>query len=214
MDEKKPYTIKYITKEQYEEIITKGSTVIDGETVSWGDNLSDKDSNDMFDETVIDTLKAKKLTDDEIVKALECCSGSITADACKGCPLSLSNGGVEACYYDDTILEKYALDLINRQKDEIERLKKRHGVALLRNDDLDLENYELKKQVDELKERAKIDLENERNWGKIQTKQAVKDTAKEIYDKCIAIDKATGCKGFVCIEAIAELAKGKGAEVE
>lgn len=57
MEEKKPYTIKYITKEQYEEIITKGSTVIDGETVLYEDNLSDKDSNDMFDETVIDTLK-------------------------------------------------------------------------------------------------------------------------------------------------------------
>lgn len=40
---------------------------------------------------------------------------------------------------------------------------------------------ELQKQVDELKERAKIDLENERNWGKIQTRQAVKDTAKEIF---------------------------------
>ena len=38
-------------------------------------------------------------------------------------------------------------------KAENERLKKRHGVALLRNDDLDLENYELKKQITELKEK-------------------------------------------------------------
>lgn len=63
-------------------------------------------------------------------------------------------------------------------------------------------------------ERLKIDIKNEKNWGKIQTKQARKETAKEILDKCIAIDKATGGKGFVCIEAIAELAKGKGVEVE
>ena len=48
-------------------------------------------------------------------------------------------------------------------------------------DELANKNAELQKQVDELKERAKIDLENERNWGKIQTKQAVKDAAKEIF---------------------------------
>lgn len=78
------------------------------------------------------------------------------------------------------------------------------------------EKAELQKQVDELtdfKNQVTLfglygaGLENGR-------KQAVKDTAKEIYDKCIAIDKATGCKGFVCIEAIAELSKGKGVEVE
>ena len=40
------------------------------------------------------------------------------------------------------------------------------------------ENAELQKQA----ERLKIDLENEKNWGKIQTKQAVKDTAKEILE--------------------------------
>ena len=43
------------------------------------------------------------------------------------------------------------------------------------------------KQVNELKERAKIDLENERNWGKIQTKQAIKDTAKEIYGRVLEL---------------------------
>lgn len=63
-------------------------------------------------------------------------------------------------------------------------------------------------------ERLKIDLENEKNWGKIQKRQAIKETAKDIYDKCIAIDKATGSNGFVCIEAIAELSKSKGVEVE
>ena len=30
-------------------------------------------------------------------------------------------------------------------------------------------------------ERLKIDIKNEKNWGKIQTKQTVKDTAKEIF---------------------------------
>lgn len=39
-------------------------------------------------------------------------------------------------------------------------------------------------------ERLKIDLENEKNWGKIQTKQAEKDTAKEILK--IAVDFYNG----------------------
>ena len=42
-------------------------------------------------------------------------------------------------------------------------------------------SYMLKYQKAEI-ERLKIDLANEKNWGKIQTKQAVKDTAKEILD--------------------------------
>ena len=40
------------------------------------------------------------------------------------------------------------------------------------------ENSELLGKI----ERLKIDLENEKNWCKIQTRQAVKDTAKEICD--------------------------------
>lgn len=52
-----------------------------------------------------------KFTDDEIIRALECCSG---------------NGNCKDCPYDKTgcEFEKDALDLINRQKAEIERLRK------------------------------------------------------------------------------------------
>ena len=42
----------------------------------------------------------------------------------------------------------------------------------------------------------------------------VKDTAKEILDKAIIIDKNTGNNGFICIEALTELCKSKGVEVE
>ena len=42
----------------------------------------------------------------------------------------------------------------------------------------------------------------------------VKDTAKEILDKAITIDKNTGNNGFICIEALTELCKSKGVEVE
>ena len=54
------------------------------------------------------------MTDNEIIKALECCRN----DECSQCPLQ---DGV--CSEKDVI--KDALDLINRQKAEIERLNKR-----------------------------------------------------------------------------------------
>ena len=56
------------------------------------------------------------MTDNEIIKALECCNQE---DMCDKCPYDF------ACYDEDykSILAKDALDLINRQKAEIERLK-------------------------------------------------------------------------------------------
>lgn len=57
------------------------------------------------------------MTDTEIIKALECCQ-SEDADMCKICPFhSYTHSG---CWYE---MHKDALDLINRQKAEIERLK-------------------------------------------------------------------------------------------
>lgn len=54
------------------------------------------------------------MTDNEIIKALKCCSET-TGSECSECPLL----NVECSAYD---LYKLALDLINRQKAEIERL--------------------------------------------------------------------------------------------
>ena len=58
------------------------------------------------------------MTDNEIIKALECCS-DIPEKSCKDndCPF------IAECGADLHILEKSALDLINRQKAEIESLK-------------------------------------------------------------------------------------------
>jgi hypothetical protein len=60
------------------------------------------------------------MTDTEIIKALECCRTNIVAD-CKRCNLRLEDGTTRP--YCTTILIGNALDLINRQKAEIERLK-------------------------------------------------------------------------------------------
>ena len=65
------------------------------------------------------------MTDNEIIKALECCSTGETYDDCEknGCPLYL--GITMGCKYIDKENQLYsdALDLINRQKAEIEKLK-------------------------------------------------------------------------------------------
>ena len=52
------------------------------------------------------------MTDKEVIKALECCN----KDDCDNCPNDFGN-----CYAN---LAGYALDLTNRQKAEIERLRK------------------------------------------------------------------------------------------
>ena len=66
-----------------------------------------------------------QLTDNEIIKALECCSkGEVYADCERlGCPLYL--GISLGCKYVDNENKLYAdaLDLINRQQAEIEKLK-------------------------------------------------------------------------------------------
>ena len=60
----------------------------------------------------------KKLTDLEIVKALECCISNIPCYKTK-CPFKTK----ELCGDDIKALEKQALDLINRLQEENERLK-------------------------------------------------------------------------------------------
>lgn len=58
------------------------------------------------------------MTDNEIVKALECCIAKPIA-LCKNCPYFLGNG---KCKHSK--MQREALDLINRQQAEIEALKK------------------------------------------------------------------------------------------
>lgn len=58
----------------------------------------------------------KKFTDEEIIKALECCSTPCCE--CDECPLYCV--GANCSSFE---LHRYVLDLINRQKAEIERLK-------------------------------------------------------------------------------------------
>ena len=60
------------------------------------------------------------MTDNEIIKALECCSKPVIEEYCSECPYHL--GGQENCHK----LLGDILDLINRQKAEIERLNEHY----------------------------------------------------------------------------------------
>ena len=62
------------------------------------------------------------MTDTEIIKALECCAGDGTTKDCYSCSIY----EIDEC---QCVLPKQALDLINRQKAEIERLKKKFELA-------------------------------------------------------------------------------------
>lgn len=65
----------------------------------------------------------KKLTDSEIIKALECCMDEMGCK--KGCPCFDPKSKNSHCTaVGDNGLEKLALDLINRIQAENERLKK------------------------------------------------------------------------------------------
>lgn len=146
-------------------------------------------------------MDEKKLTDEEILKTLE--------EMASECPANFSGS---------------VLDLINRLQAEKEELKNEYVKLDLECQKLQTENAELKspkfanwkvkffKAQAEI-ERLKIDIKNEKNWGKIQTKQAGQSTAKEIFTdllKEFSIRKSCGNADVV----VREMASRKGVEVE
>jgi hypothetical protein len=91
----------------------------------------------------------KKLTDMEIVKALECCRTNLITD-CKRCNLRLEDGTVRP--FCTTTLIGNALDLINRLQAEKERLKKGWKADVILTADAKIEAY--KEFAERLKMRA------------------------------------------------------------
>ena len=142
-------------------------------------------------------MEEKKLTDEEIVKALEHCYHN---RSCEYCYHNDENGSGEIVCRS-RLMEK-ALDLIHRLQDENKQLKS-NKFASWKLKFFNLKD-ELKKELSEHEEftqkakaeieRLKIDIKNEKNWGKIQTKQAGQSTAKEILDE---VSKHFGGKWLV-----------------
>ena len=83
----------------------------------------------------------KKFTDEEIIKALECCTKAVSGvRKCEKCPLYTKF----QCLY---AIKVYALDLINRQKAENERLQKEVNLVSIQFQDL-------QERIDEVKTEA------------------------------------------------------------
>lgn len=91
------------------------------------------------------------MTDNEIIKALECCVK--IENPCKKCPLD------GKCISDDdtNILHQYALDIINRLKAEIERLRDNLKCVLSERADY---SEAIKEFAKRLKEQLKTELGN------------------------------------------------------
>lgn len=68
----------------------------------------------------------RKFTDDEIVKALECCC-DVDVDSCNKCPIYPHSLNMTQTECMETAMRN-ALDLINRQKEEIESLKEAYAI--------------------------------------------------------------------------------------
>lgn len=184
----------------------------------------------------------KKLTDEEIVKALEICSDVMStnydASKCKKCPYFLKKiDCVERS-------EKDWLDLIHRLQDENERLTKERNeykglyetmyrkwsdlcdkefncdaLRKEKNEYFD-KAVELQKQVDELKEERQtlVDKYNKADeavdyWCE-KYKQAVKDTAKEILKWLLGKAYVNKCIDLHINEVKVKFRENYGVEVE
>ena len=127
------------------------------------------------------------MTDNEIIKALECCVKGLE---CKNCPANPHKGNYGYC---TSLLLKAALDLINRQKAEI--FKEKNKNSKLRN-----ERNRLKAEVERLQTENKLLIDNDVSnkypncvlveKGRIYTK------ALEDYDNLIGDISAEAIKEF------------------
>lgn len=149
-------------------------------------------------------MNEKKLTDEEIVKALKCC---MRIDGCDKCPL-VEIPTIEQCRNNKN---KCALDLIKHLQGENKRLKQSNKNTLFVNEQVMSENAKQKAEIERLTEenayldgcakqfladyqKCEVELSEQEDkcldcpyqlkFNEIE-KQAVKDTAKEI---CILID--------------------------
>ena len=128
------------------------------------------------------------MTDNEIIKALECCSVAKTPDDCErlGCPC-FSNPKI-CIFSDENVVILSALDLINRQKAEIERLTYYNENLQCANTDI------LGKHVDYIKE-ARVEAYKEfaerlKGWA-----LAEYENPERVLPECV----------FVSVESINDL---------
>ena len=131
------------------------------------------------------------MNDNEIIKALECCTQNDTLDVyrndCDICPLNECNS--ENCVY---ITQIEALDLIKRQQKEIERLKdenKHHRKTIAENErralDVTLEEIEKSRTeaIKEFAERVKYEFCPDCDYSTDDIWAEIDYRAKEMIEK-------------------------------
>ena len=139
------------------------------------------------------------MTDNEIIKALECCS-DITF-RCDGCPLQHLK--YSECY---ELMTRSTLNLINRQQAEIERLQKQDKVAeeIIREQADKI--FNLQSENDRLTDRNRALSEKADNSiiACISARaEAVKEFAERLKEHKIDIDVSFGYGREVYTEAVA-----------
>ena len=119
------------------------------------------------------------MTDNEIIKALECCSCETIMYCEDQCPF------YEKCMKDEQ-LSKYALDLINRQKAEIKKFEKVEHFA-------DKTIATLQAEVEQWKEEANryqtlwCEAENDIQTAKAEAIKEFAERVTELKKECVII---------------------------
>ena len=123
-------------------------------------------------------MENKKFTDEEVIKALECCVKSSHFGECfdNKCPLVSEHG----CKVGKETLYPYAIDLINRQKAEIESLKD----LIIRNDEKHLSYtarlFKEERERIQIERTRRLEAEIDRlNFGNLQMVASIKRLKSE-----------------------------------
>ena len=117
------------------------------------------------------------MTDNEIIKALECCTNCICnhAKTDTECPLVKMS-------FCKNYLMKESLALINRQKEDIEHYKKSYFNGQKIFSDQSLENECMKAEIDSMKEKLKLYSYYKEPFVKHIKSEAIKDFSEKLKE--------------------------------
>lgn len=121
------------------------------------------------------------MTDEEIIKALECCY--TVGTPCRECPFD----DTEHC--NDELMGQYILDLINRQRAEIKQKDTEIDILIRKNETLKDEVLELREEIERLQDIDKrlgedVDLKLDYIYTlESQLKTVKSETIKEVTAK-------------------------------
>ena len=114
------------------------------------------------------------MTDNEIIKALMCCINHDDESQCMDCPAY--NTEIDDCH---GIPWNYILDLINRQKAEIERLKLECGLAKFDKYKAEFEEFRAEIKAGAIKEFAEM-----LKWKAVATHKSIDNKYLYQIDNC------------------------------